>query len=120
MVKKLNLGMEVFKMNHNTGINAINKFEMNKLLKLRYENACNEYVDVFCKKQEMTNEGWVNDDVGEIICCSSYFFNLRDIRHDIDTNQPKGQIIDWYYECLDYPMESINYYSYSKGLRINK
>lgn len=87
-------------------------------LKQRFENACNEYVDIFCEKQGLKNEGWVNDEVGEIICCSSYFFSLRDIRHDIDTNQPKDHIFDWYFANLENPDKAINYDSYTKGLRI--
>ena len=50
-----------------------------KQLKETYEFACNEYVQKFCNKQEMTNEGWVNDDVGGIALCSDFYFNLHDI-----------------------------------------
>lgn len=89
-----------------------------KQLKETYDFACNEYVKKFCNKQEMTNEGWVNDDVGGIALCSDFYFNLHDIVWDINSKQPKGQIIDWYYENLDNPEKSINYYSYTKGLRI--
>jgi len=89
-----------------------------KQLKETYEFACNEYVQKFCKKQEMTNEGWVNDDVGDIALCSDFFFNLHDIVWDINSKQPKWKIIDWYYDNLDTPEKAINYYSYTKGLRI--
>lgn len=87
-------------------------------LKQKYEDACNEYVDIFCMKQDLANEGWVNDDIGGIALCSDFYFNLHDIVWDINSKQPKGQILDWYFECLDYPEKAINYYSYSKGLRI--
>ena len=33
-----------------------------KKLKETYEFACNEYVQKFCNKQEMTNECWSYDD----------------------------------------------------------
>jgi hypothetical protein len=66
----------------------------------------------------MTNEGWVNNDVGGIVLCSDFYFNLHDIILDINSEQPKGQIIDWYYENLDSPEKTINYYSYTKGIRI--
>lgn len=90
-----------------------------KQLKETYEFACNEYVRKFCDKQEMTNGGWVNDDVGGIAICSDFYFNLHEIVWDINSKQPKGQIIDWYYENLDAPEKAINYYSYTKGLRIS-
>lgn len=85
-----------------------------KQLKETYEFACNEYVQKFCNKQEMTNEGWVNGDVGCIALCSDFYFNLHDIVWDVNSKQPKGQIIDWYYENLYTPEKAINYYSYTK------
>ena len=77
----------------------------------------NDYVQKFCNKQELTNEGWVNDDIGGIAICSELYFNFRDIVWDINSEQPKGQIIDWYYENL-HNVKAIDYYSYTKGLRI--
>jgi len=91
-----------------------------KALKKKYETACNEYLQVFCDKQEMDNGGWVADKIGTVAYCSDFFFNMEDIRIDIDTKQPVGAIIDWYYTNLDNPQKVINYYSYSKGLRIKK
>lgn len=87
-------------------------------IKKRYEDICNEYVDKFCEKQELYNNGWVEDQVGGIVECSYLPFNFQDIVWDINSNQPKRLIIDWYYESVDNPEKSINYYSYTKGLRI--
>lgn len=88
-------------------------------LKEKYESACNEYLEKFCKKQGMDNKGWVANDIGGIAECSDFYFSLHDIILDINSKQPKGQIIDWYYENL-YPTEkTINYYSYTKGLKKN-
>ena len=89
------------------------------LLKKRYEFLCNEYVRLFCEKQEMDFECWVAGVVGQIACCNDFYFNFQDIVWDVNFNQPKGAIIDWYYENLDFPEKSINYFSYTKGLRIN-
>ena len=95
--------------------------EMNaKKLKETYEFLCNEYLQKFCNKQEMTNDGWVGGDIGGIALCSDFFFNLHDIVFDINSNQPKGVIIDWYYDNLENPKKAINYYSYTKGLRISE
>jgi len=93
-------------------------------LKRKYESSCNEYVRRFCKKQVMNFEGWVGDDIGGIACCNDFFFNLNDIILDINTKQAKGSIIDWYYENLEhvhkdsFTYTAINYYSYTKGLRV--
>ena len=87
-------------------------------LKTRYENACNEYVILFCQKQEMDFEGWVGLDIGGIACCNDLFFNFHDIVIDIDSCQKKGLIVDWYYSNLENTSNTINYFSYTKGLRI--
>ena len=89
-----------------------------KDLQKKYESTCNEYLSKFCEKQEMTNEGWVGDNTGQIALCSDYCFNLHDIVHDINTDQPKGLIVDWYDDNLENPDKAINYYSYTQGLRI--
>ena len=67
-----------------------------KQLRKMYEFVCNEYVQKFCDKQELTNEGWVGNHVGETAVCSDFYFNLTDIVFDIDSNQPKWRILDWY------------------------
>lgn len=85
-------------------------------LKQQYESVCNEYLEKFCEKQEMTNEGWVGDEVGGIAVCSDFFFNLRDIAYDINANQPAGLIVNWYYESVENHPKEINYFSYCMGL----
>ena len=80
-------------------------------LQKRYETNCNEYINRFCKKQELDFEYWVGD---------VYFFNFTDIVWDINSNQPKRLILDWLEDCLDEQKTAIgiiNYFSYSKGLR---
>lgn len=94
---------------------------MNKTeLKKQYEIICNQYVSIFCKKQDMQFDGWVGNFVGEIAYCNDLFFSFHDIVLDINTNQKKGFIIDWYYDNLEKPEKHINYYSYIKGLRVSE
>lgn len=88
-------------------------------LKKQYEFACNEYIKRFCKKQEMDFEGWVGDTIGSVAYCNDFYFNLQDIVLDINSKQPKGAIVTWYYENLETPENAINYYSYTKGLRVS-
>lgn len=87
-----------------------------KELKKEYEKCCQEYVDIFCKKQDMAFEGWVGNEVGSVATCNDFFFNLSDIIHDLNSKQKKGVIVDWYYE--DTMLEGgISYYGYTKGIR---
>lgn len=88
-------------------------------LKKQYTFVCNAYVAKFCKKQEMDFEGWVADTTGGIACCNDFFFNLYDIALDVNTKQPKCAIVSWYYQNIDNPQKSINYYSFTKGLRVS-
>lgn len=93
--------------------------KLNKL-KEQYEFVCNEYVNAFIKKQSMSFNGWVGDEIGGIALCNDFYFNFQDIVWDVNTKQPKGSIVDWYYQNLDTPEKSINYYSYTKGLRVSE
>lgn len=91
--------------------------KLNKLKK-QYEFVCNEYVTKFCNKQELDFDGWVGDNIGCIAYFGDvFFFNFQDIVWDINTKQKKGLIIEWLYESIDNAENSINYYSYTKGLR---
>jgi len=89
-----------------------------KKLQKSYELACNSYVKAFCKKQDMDFNGWIGNSVGGIALCSDFSFNLHDIVWDMNSKQPKGVIIQWYDDCLSKPKKSINYYAYTKGVRI--
>jgi len=96
-----------------------------KLQKLnkKYEFVCNEYIRKFCNKQEIDFDEWIGDEIGGIASfCSQYFFNLADIILDLNTNQPKGIILDWQSDGVDCHFSnpeivSINYKSYTMGLR---
>lgn len=92
---------------------------MSKKLNKKYEAVCNEYVDIFCKKQGLKNEGWVDDLVGGTAICSDFYFALQDMVWDVNSGQPKGRIIDWYNDNIEDHENSINYYSYTRGLRVS-
>ena len=90
---------------------------LNKLNK-QYEFVVSEYVQKFCNKHGVRFEFWVADEIGGIACFGDIlYFNFSDIVYDIKSKQPKHQIIYWIYESIANPEKSINYYSYSKGLR---
>ena len=89
-------------------------------LKKQYEIVVSEYVQKFCNKQGLEFEGWVADDIGGVACFGDiFFYNLKDIIWDVNSNQPKGLIIQWLYDCCDNPEKAINYFNYSKGLRFS-
>ncbi len=86
-------------------------------LKKQYEEVCHEYIKKFCKKQGFEFDRWIGKDIGGISVFGDYCFTLADIIWDINSNQPKGLILQWQNDCIESPTKSINYYSYSKGLR---
>lgn len=95
---------------------------MTRLQKLydRYESVAMEYITEFCSKHDLDFDGWTGIAIGEI----AYFedgtaFEFSDIRLDIDNDCPKGLILQWYSDSYNNPDKTINYYSYSKGLRFN-
>ena len=89
-------------------------------LKKQYEIVVSEYVQKFCNKHELEFEHWVGNDIGGIACFGDiFFYNFQDIVWDINSKQPKGLIIQWLYDCCDNAEKSINYFSYSKGLRFS-
>ena len=63
-------------------------------LKSRHEETISQYIKVFCEKQELDFEFWVGDQTVAHFG-DNYFFNFMDIKYDIDTNQPKGLIMEW-------------------------
>ena len=92
------------------------------ILKERYKNICNEYLQRFCIKQGYhyePDDAWVAGDAGGCATIGDYVFGFDEIRYDIDNDVPKGKIIAWY----DYVLEirtlglpkTINYPSYCKG-----
>ena len=93
--------------------------ELNK----QYEFVCNEWIRKFCNKQDIDFDGWVGGEIGGIASFAcQYFFNLSDLILDLNTKQPKGLILDWQSEDVDFNMfnekqQHINYKSYTMGLR---
>ena len=87
-------------------------------LKQKYEQACNEYVEEFYKKQgfDHRDASWVADQVGGIILIGDFYFTFMDIVWDINSNQPKGLIIKWHDESLANPKKSTDYFTYTKKL----
>ncbi|MGL4855194.1 MAG: hypothetical protein ACRC37_08100 [Lentisphaeria bacterium] len=92
----------------------MNKKEIKKLSK-EYKRVCEDYVKIFCNKQDMDFDGWAADVVGEVAWCNDFYFNFSDIVLDVNTWQPKGLIVEWYYSLND--DFKPNYSSYTLGFR---
>lgn len=88
-------------------------------LKKYYEGMCEDYVKVFAEKHEMEFEGWVGDAVGGVATFGDWFFNLDDIRYDVDNDVPNDEIIKWIdYTSRCYALgcpKTINFPSWIKG-----
>ena len=87
-------------------------------MKKDFENAIMAYINAFEKKQDLVFDYWAEDfiiaDFG-----GTDFFNVDDIRMDIDTNQKPDLIINWN-EAVIYNHELlgfINYRSWCMGKR---
>jgi len=86
-------------------------------LKLEYNNVCQKYIDIFCKKQEVEFDGWVNNEVGGIGLFNDFYLNFSDVKLDVDNEIEKGLIFKWYDDNGENIEHYINYCSYTKGLR---
>lgn len=80
----------------------------------RFEKLAQEYMGAFAKKQGLQFEFWVADEVCGTACFGDWFFNLDDMRYDLDKGLPKGMVIDWHERVTG---SYINLPSWAKGLR---
>jgi hypothetical protein len=89
-------------------------------LKKQFESIVDQYITIFCEKQEIDKKGlyWINGDIGGVFEVCDCFFDFLDIKRDIDTDQPKDKIFNWYWDNDYINNKIINYHSYIKGLRI--
>ena len=92
-------------------------------LKERYEAICEEYRKLFLEKQDFSFSYWIADEVGGVLSCNEeYYFNMDEIRYDIDNDVEVGLILQAQNDFLDayYKNEEtkhINYKNYVRGLR---
>jgi hypothetical protein len=93
-------------------------------LKEHFEKAVAAYIVAFELKHETSLEFWVADNIGGYAIFGDHGFCFDDIRHDIDTDQPAGQIFEYSAAHMDALMElsneTINYKSWCMGARYKR
>ena len=90
-------------------------------LKRQFKEIAEAYLKAFCEKHcyEYEENAWIGGRVGEVAVLGNDFYDLNDIRYDIDNNIPAGEIEKWTdyilrLEELDCP-KKINFQSWCKG-----
>ena len=89
-----------------------------KGLKKAYEEAVEDYVRVFMKKQNINCNGWINDEIGGIITCSDYFINFDDIKADIDLDAPVGLYFGYYDDAYEAAMNKKSFPNYKNYIKL--
>lgn len=76
-----------------------------ELVKRKYEDACNDYLKLFCEKHgfdyEEAANSWVANDVGGTCLVGDMYASFNDIKTDIDMNAPEDEFYIYYYYSLD-------------------
>jgi len=74
-----------------------------KTLKQNYENACNAYLEAFCKKHgfDRADSYWIGDRTGEIADVADYCADMSTIIDDIELDVPEEEFLEWYDYCTE-------------------
>lgn len=89
----------------------------NEELKNLYEQVCHLYAQKFAEKHDLKFNGWIGGSIGEVAEMSDLYFDLRDIRTDIDNDVPAGTIIRWYDQWCEAEKSYMNYRTWLKWLK---
>lgn len=99
----------------------------NSKLWTRFENVCNAYLKVFCKKHDFdyddAKDSWVANFAGTIVNCADYYFSMEDIIVDIEMDAPEDELIKWYDYSLDRHEKglfALNYESWLRGCPLDQ
>ena len=84
-------------------------------MKKQLEKVLKQYIKEFEKKQDLTFEFAVGDNLMEVISFGYvYFFNMSDIIYDIDNNIKEDIIVEW----LEYTIQEKDYINYRTYLKM--
>lgn len=95
---------------------------MENKLSNNFYDACYAYIKAFAKKQGLKFHDWADFENCVVDFGGTDFYNMDEIRYDIDNNIKAGLIVEWQEACLeayskDNNARMINYKSYTEGLR---
>ena len=90
-------------------LNNIPSNKIYSILEYKLETLYGQYLQQFCKKQDVEIEHIVSDSIvkGGIICIADAFFTIDNIIMDMDRSVPKDFIFEWYWDYMEYG--DINY-----------
>lgn len=82
------------------------------ILEYKLETLYGQYLEQFCKKQDVEIEHIVSDSIvkGGIICIADAFFSISDILMDMDRQAPKDYIFEWYWDFIEYGDMNYNHF----------
>lgn len=84
-------------------------------MKKQLEKVLKQYIKEFEKKQDLTFEFAVGDNLMEVISFGYvYFFNMSDIIYDIDNNIKDNIIVEW----CEYTIQEKDYINYRTYLKM--
>ena len=84
-------------------------------MKKQLEKVLKQYIKEFEKKQDLTFEFAVGDNLMEVISFGCvYFFNMSDIIYDIDNNIKDNIIVEW----CEYTIQEKDYINYRTYLKM--
>ena len=88
---------------------TISSNKIYSILEYKLETIYGQYLEQFCKKQDVEIEHIVSDSIvkGGIICIADAFFTIDNIIMDMDRSVPKDFIFEWYWDYMEYG--DINY-----------
>lgn len=81
-----------------------------------YEKACNHYIRLFSKKNDIKFDYWIANLIGGVAAFGDYYFNFQDIIWDVNSEQLPGTILKWYEEMLE---NNKTYYQYTNEISKN-
>lgn len=73
-----------------------------QILKEKYNNLVNEYLEAFVGKYYTFDDGskadtyWVTNDIGGVAEIGDEFYNFSDIKYCVDNDVTKEQLFSWY------------------------
>ena len=84
-------------------------------MKKQLEKVLKQYIKEFEKKQDLTFEFAVDDNLMEVISFGYFYFvNMSDIIYDIDNNIKENIIVEW----LEYTIQEKDYINYRTYLKM--